>query len=316
MTTEPTSAAREMTPKGGWETCLLEPPTDDATCIVCYDVMIDPMQACSNGHMACAECFDAHLASPAGGKCPGGCGEAIDRQSLEPATKLAAKIASLAARCKNAHTCGNGEGAASEGTAGEEQCGWTGRFTELLPHLRSTCPLELVDCPYARLGCREPVRRRDLEAHLGRAALRHMELASSTIASLSGTVATLESTVQTLQEQVGLARQQLSGAVPKLIEIKRNEALEGAATLPEETEAFLGLYRLDEGARVNDMPLWVHCEDPRRCIAFNKEHSFWHAQRRSEAGRRDGMGRGWRHSARWRLMTPDGAHAMPPTRCA
>ena len=57
----------------------------------------------------------------------------------------------------------------------------------------------------------------------------------------------------------------------------------------DETKAFLGMYRLDETTRINGMPLWVHCEDMRRCIAFNREHSFWHAQRRSEAGEARGF---------------------------
>jgi len=271
-----------MCPVGGWEACLSSPPEDDVTCVICYDLMVEPRTACTNGHSACSECYDAHFASPSGSKCPSGCGELIQRGNLTPVQGIEEKIAGLESRCK--HARGPGE-AAAEG----EHCTWTGSFGSLLEHLQKVCPFETVECPYAQLGCTEPIRRRDLEAHLSASALRHMELAGSTIASLSSTVATLSGTVHTLQEQVGLSRMQLSGAVPRLLELELNPSIDSAVTLPDETRAFLGLYKLDEGTRVNEMPLWVHCEDGRRCIAFNREHSFWHAQRRSEAGEARGF---------------------------
>jgi hypothetical protein len=55
-------------------------------------------------------------------------------------------------------------------------------------------------------------------------------------------------------------------------------------TVCDEARAFLGLYKLDEGVQVNGAPIWLHCEDRQRCIAFNREHGLWHAQQRSEAG--------------------------------
>mmetsp|Transcript_10778 Transcript_10778/g.27706 ORF Transcript_10778/g.27706 Transcript_10778/m.27706 type:complete len:551 (+) Transcript_10778:90-1742(+) len=288
-------------PEGGWDSCLLEPAPDDTICMICYDVMDDPHSACSNSHHACRECFEAHLNSPAGTKCPGGCGEAVRREGLTKCGRSVAagvQISKLRACCKHARDVVQRAERISPPTdrnGRSSYCDWTGTFGELQNHLTSKCPLEFVECPYAQLGCPKPVRRRDLEAHLARATMEHMQLASSRIASLSSTVATLSSTVHTLQEQVCLTRLQMAGAAPQLLELECNTAMfEGRgvaaqADMPNETKSFLGLYKLDETKRVNGMPMWIHCEDSRRCIAFNREHHFWHAQRTSEAGEARGF---------------------------
>ena len=44
------------------------------------------------------------------------------------------------------------------------------------------------------------------------------------------------------------------------------------------------MYQLDEAALVNGMPVWLHCEFPERCLAYNTELSRWHAQERARAG--------------------------------
>lgn len=82
--------------------------------------------------------------------------------------------------------------------------------------------------------------------------------------------------------------------LPRLLELELNWELPSMTrlvrhgikdvTVCDEARAFLGLYKLDEGVQVNGAPIWLHCEDRQRCIAFNREHGLWHAQQRSEAG--------------------------------
>ena len=262
-------------PLGGWETCLEATTDENITCVICYDVMIRPRTACKNGHSACEECLDLHLDSPAGGKCPGGCGEAITRSTLRQLSDVEKKICQLPAKCKYAR---------SQVKDGEEHCAWTGVFGDLLEHLQTDCDFEHVECPYAKLGCTELVRRRDHEMHLRKATLRHMELHVTSVATLNSTVASLSAQVQALQERMELARMR----APPLLELELNPAMT-TASLPDETQAFLGLYKLDESKLINGRPMWLHCEDARRCIAFNHEHGFWHAQRRNEAGEARGF---------------------------
>ena len=80
----------------------------------------------------------------------------------------------------------------------------------------------------------------------------------------------------------GLLELELNWDLPDLTRLVRHGIKD--VTVCDEARAFLGLYRLDEGAQVNGAPIWLHCEDRQRCIAFNREHGLWHAQQRSEAG--------------------------------
>ena len=265
-------SASDMAPRGGWEPCLLDAVPDDCQCLICYDVMVQPKSACSNGHAACSECFDAHFAhfdSMAGAKCPGGCGESIRRGGLKVKRSVAEKLDSVPARCKHASQSTDGRGSGDEAIG---VCSWMGTFGELLTHLRSECPLEYVECPYRQLGCTKPIRRKDMASHLASAALQHMSMAGSTIATLTQSVAALTSTVATLQDQVGLARMQLAGALPRFVELRLTRAHGGenddgdeespstTSVLPDITKAYLGLYRLDETTRINGMPLYIHCQ--------------------------------------------------------
>ena len=80
----------------------------------------------------------------------------------------------------------------------------------------------------------------------------------------------------------GLLELELNWDLPDMTRLVRHGIKD--VTVCDEARAFLGLYRLDEGAQVNGAPIWLHCEDRQRCIAFNREHGLWHAQKRSEAG--------------------------------
>ena len=80
----------------------------------------------------------------------------------------------------------------------------------------------------------------------------------------------------------GLLELELNWDLPDMTRLVRHGIKD--VTVCDEARAFLGLYRLDEGAQVNGAPIWLHCEDRQRCIAFNREHGLWHAQQRSEAG--------------------------------
>ena len=265
-------------PDGGWEACLTDQHDDEHICPICYDVMVAPTSSgCPAAHTTCLECIDEHLLSPSGSKCPAGCGFRIKREGIVRMTDKQAQIDALRARCKHA----DGVDPAGAST----RCDWTGPFGELKAHLGSTCPFEPVACPWASIGCTEVVLRRDLEEHLKRNTVQHMQLAGGKIAALSSTVANLSSSVVQLETRMQLARMQLTNSVPRLIELEDvSEVSESGGVLPAEAQTFLGLYQLDEDSLVNEFPLWQHCEFPDRCIAYSAELSRWHAQLRAGAG--------------------------------
>lgn len=263
-----------------WETCLLEPAGVDTSCLICYDVMVAPTTACSRGHTLCFECLQSYLESrrkladelsdDSVVTCPGGCGEIVDDANVKPAEAKAAEIGALPAKCRH------------------EQlgCKWRGNFRQLVdPHLAVDCLYETVPCPYKALGCNVSVRRGELEAHLASASLRHIELTGRSIGQLQRTVAGLESTVSSLDEQLEISKLRLGGNVPQLLALEQI----GSATLQTNVQKFLGMYKLDETTRINDLPLWVHMEDDELCLAGNRETSRWHAQPRAEAGLNQGF---------------------------
>jgi hypothetical protein len=84
------------------------------------------------------------------------------------------------------------------------------------------------------------------------------------------------------RDQPRLLELELNWELPSMTRLVRHGIKD--VTVCDEARAFLGLYKLDEGVQVNGAPIWLHCEDRQRCIAFNREHGLWHAQQRSEAG--------------------------------
>ena len=268
---------------GGWEACLTSPIDEEHLCPICYDVMVEPTSSgCPAAHTTCFECIDEHIDSPSGSKCPSGCGFRIKRDALLPMTAKQAAIDALPARCK--HSRGTNENY-NPGRNPGPYCDWTGPFGELKDHLASACPFEPVACPWASIGCCEVVLRRNLEEHLARNTVQHMQLAGGKIAALSSTVASLSSSVVQLETRVSLSRMQLTGSVPRLIELEDvSDVSDSGGVLPAEAQTFLGLYQLDEDSLINEFPLWQHCEYPDRCIAYSADLSRWHAQLRAGAG--------------------------------
>ena len=282
MSVQHERARRTHMELSGWEECLLEPAATEDCCLICYDVMVRPTFGCSNrGHACCEECYMDYLKTGGGvAPCPAGCGKRVDGDMLEMAIERHERIRKLPSKCKHASL----------------GCDWLGRFGLLVEggpnrisltacsHI-SECPYEPIPCPYAALGCREVCRRREMEAHIQRAALAHVELTGASISGLTQTVSSLTRAVANLEEQVEIQRLRQSGA-PELIEL---QWVDRASQPQPDAGTYLGMYKLDDAERINGRPLYVHCEDGRFCIAYHDESSTWHAQLRDEAGEARGF---------------------------
>ena len=193
----------ERPTEGGWESCLSEQPVDDdCLCLICYDVLRDPTIGCPNGHAACRECYEEHLASLAGSRCPAGCGVKISQETLAPNTELAERIGALPAHCSHV-----------------SKCKWTGPFGDLRDHLQTACAQEPVLCPWWAMGCREVVKRGELAAHLSGDSARHMELAGASMAGMASTVASIQSTVASLQARAEVGRLLAEARLPRLLQL-------------------------------------------------------------------------------------------------
>ena len=212
-------------------------------CCICLDIMLDPVSSCSEEHAACRSCFERHIESAGGGKCPAGCGRAVGRFTLESRRALARLINERPARC----------------SSGREDCGsvctWSGTFGDLIAHRRVDCPDAEVACPHASVGCTVRVRRCELATHVAESAAEHLQLASAA--------------VEQLRLEAELARLQIDGLVPTLVELRHDGRV--PLSLPRRAVDFLGTYRLDGSRMAEGRPLWVHTARDVQCIAYFRQ---------------------------------------------
>ena len=66
----------------------------------------------------------------------------------------------------------------------EAGCKWRGQLGELLDLHLSSCSLQVVDCPYADIGCSVRVRRQEAEKHSQQNTEHHLQLVSTKIQQL------------------------------------------------------------------------------------------------------------------------------------
>lgn len=66
----------------------------------------------------------------------------------------------------------------------EAGCGWRGQLGELLDSHLSSCPQQVVECPYADIGCSVRVRRQEAVQHSQQNTELHLQLASVKIQQL------------------------------------------------------------------------------------------------------------------------------------
>ena len=90
----------------------------------------------------------------------------------------------------------------------KDGCGWKGQLGELVDSHLQSCPHQVVECPYADIGCSVRLRRREAEEHKQHSTEQHLQLAASRIQRLEAVSLVPPSCVETgeIQCQEGKER--------------------------------------------------------------------------------------------------------------
>ena len=132
---------------------------DDFCCIICKDILKDPVQCQANEHYFCEECIAKHLQNSQ--TCPT-CMDELTLETLRPAPRIVANIVSQIKKPRCSFS--------SRG------CKKNVKVDELLLH-QETCDFAPVVC--SNEGCEETMDRRDKESHESEACLFRMTTCES-----------------------------------------------------------------------------------------------------------------------------------------
>jgi len=83
-----------------------------------------------------------------------------------------------------------------------ENCGKVIPRNEIKAHTETDCPLVIVSCPYAKMGCPTKVRRRDIDLHTRSASGDHLDLACDKLIKTSDENEKLKQTTEKLEEKL------------------------------------------------------------------------------------------------------------------
>ena len=86
------------------------------------------------------------------------------------------------------------------------RCDVTGIRRRAMPNHHSSCPLELLDCPFIDAGCTEKIARKDMEDHMAANQLKHMLL---TFQSLHQQMKQMKQELDTTKQELQNTKQEL-----------------------------------------------------------------------------------------------------------
>ena len=132
---------------------------DDFCCIICNEILKDPVQCQANEHYFCRECITKHLQNSQ--TCPT-CKDELTLETLRPAPRIIVNVVSKIKKPRCSFV--------SRG------CKENVKAEELLLH-QQTCDFAPVVC--SNEGCEETVNRRDKESHESEACMFRMTTCES-----------------------------------------------------------------------------------------------------------------------------------------
>lgn len=133
--------------------------SENFKCVICRDVLKNPVTACHEGHTFCQSCL-----APVQ-RCP------LDRQELLPKRPrnrpLEDLIAEMRVRCVNCCTLsGKKRPREEKSDANEvETPGWQGPLRELQKHTEHECAFTVIPCKHHATGCPRKLERRLAQEH-------------------------------------------------------------------------------------------------------------------------------------------------------
>lgn len=87
---------------------------------------------------------------------------------------------------------------------------------EIVSHTNDNCPLSLVSCPYAQMGCNAKIQRKEVEAHLQSTVQLHLDLTCTTFKETTGKLEEKMNALQLKQEELDKERTTLREQVKEL----------------------------------------------------------------------------------------------------
>ncbi|XP_069491260.1 TNF receptor-associated factor 1-like [Ambystoma mexicanum] len=96
-------------------------------------------------------------------------------------------------------------------------CEWTGPLKELEEKHRHSCPGETIDCPYKTLGCKQQVRRKDVEEHEEKMQVFHQRLLHEALQSSAALSQSAASSLKDLKERLESLESAVGGSGGELI---------------------------------------------------------------------------------------------------
>ena len=145
-------------------------------CSICLGLCCDPHQAVCCGKVFCLQCVEsARLKKPKEG-CP------CCRQPIQtfPDKRTEQEIGSLRIACGNV----------------DRGCQEQLELRDARKH-KEICPLELIPCLFADVGCSETMLRRDMEEHDRKEIIKHLHFCRKRIAAMGGTSHSREALTKT-----------------------------------------------------------------------------------------------------------------------
>jgi hypothetical protein len=170
------------------------PVPDVCTCLICFDLLVDPRVTPCCGKAFCLACIARFWDGKATTICPH-CMEKATLEGLQVADRTLRRLLS-----EVVVTCTNGAA-----------CDWTGPSGNVDEHLRRMCPLALVPCANAHRGCQKRTTREDAAAHAASCFLGEGELVMTKPTDVRGENEKLrkrlnDAEASVLQLQLDLAR--------------------------------------------------------------------------------------------------------------
>jgi len=77
---------------------------------------------------------------------------------------------------------------------------------EIASHTNDHCPLSMISCPYAQMGCNAKIQRKEVEAHLQSTMQLHLDLACTTFKETTGKLEEKVNALQLKQEELDQER--------------------------------------------------------------------------------------------------------------
>jgi len=108
---------------------------------------------------------------------------------------------------------------------------------EIASHTNDHCPLSVVSCPYAQMGCNAKIQRKEVETHLQSTMQLHLDLACTTFKETTGKLEEKMNALQLKQEELDKERITLREQVKELT--AKNVALDAKMAAQEKEVSVL-----------------------------------------------------------------------------